>query len=71
MTRSRAINTGNTGKLLPLAQGRRTVPNHSNDVTKTLAGKAGRAPETDVEGLIQAARRPRTPGNTHTANLVR
>ncbi len=67
MTTDRAITAGNTANLLPLAQDRRTVPNHRKYALETVAGNAGQGPETGEKGLMQAARRPGSPEKAHRA----
>jgi hypothetical protein len=67
MTTARAINPGNTANLLPLAQDRRTVPNHRKYAMETVAGNAGQGPETGAKGLMQAAWRPGSPEKAHPA----
>jgi len=71
MTTARALNPGCTANLLPMAQDRRTVPNHRKYAMETVAGNAGQAPETGAKGLMQAARPPGSPEKAHPVHLGR
>jgi len=67
MTTDPALTASNPANLLPLAQDRRTVPNHRKYAMETGAGNAGQARETGAKGLMHAARRPGSPEKSHPA----